>query len=61
MNGLSSLHALDGAHGPRIWLATDATDRRCGFDRLAERVKVVMARTLLGMVYSSSARVVGTG
>jgi len=23
----------------RIWLASEATDMRCGFDRLAERVK----------------------
>jgi transposase len=30
MIGLPSLHALDGAHGPRIWLATEATDMRCG-------------------------------
>ena len=41
MIGLPSLHALDGAHGPRIWLAAEPTDMRCGFDRLAERVKSV--------------------
>jgi transposase len=40
--GLPSLHALDGAPGPRIWLATEATDMRCGFDRLAERVQAVI-------------------
>jgi len=40
--GLPSLHALDGAHGPRIWLAADAADMRCGFDRLAERVQSVI-------------------
>jgi transposase len=44
MIGLPSLRALDGAHGPRIWLATDATDMRCGFDRLAERVKAVIGQ-----------------
>jgi transposase len=48
MIGLPSLHALDGAHGPRIWLATDATDMRCGFDRLAERVKAVIGQDPAG-------------
>jgi transposase len=33
---------LDGAPGPRIWLAAEATDMRCGFDRLAERVQSVI-------------------
>jgi len=28
--GLPSLRALDGAPGPRIWLASEATDMRCG-------------------------------
>jgi transposase len=41
---LPSLQALDHAHGPRIWLATEATDMRCGFDRLAERVKAVIGQ-----------------
>jgi transposase len=40
--GLPSLRALDGAPGPRIWLAAEATDMRCGFDRLAERVQSVI-------------------
>jgi len=40
--GLPSLRALDGAPGPRIWLAAEATDMRCGFDRLAERVQAVI-------------------
>jgi len=40
--GLRSLQALDGAPGPRIWLAAEATDMRCGFDRLAERVQAVI-------------------
>jgi transposase len=42
MIGLPSLHALDHAQGPRICLATEATDMRCGSDRLAERVKAVI-------------------
>ena len=42
MIGLPSLQALDGAPGPRIWLAAEATDMRCGFDRLAERVQAVI-------------------
>jgi transposase len=42
MIGLPSLHSLDQAQGVRIWLATEKTDMRCGFDRLAERVKVVI-------------------
>ena len=42
MMGLPSLHALDRAQSARIWLAAEATDMRCGFDRLAERVKVVI-------------------
>jgi transposase len=40
--GLPSLHALDSASGPRIWLAAENTDMRCGFDRLAERVRSVI-------------------
>ena len=41
MLGLPSLQALDRAQATRIWLAVEATDMRCGFDRLAERVRVV--------------------
>ena len=41
MIGLPSLHTLDRAQAARIWLATEATDMRCGFDRLAERVRAV--------------------
>jgi hypothetical protein len=37
--GLPSLQAIDRAQGARIWMASGATDMRCGFDRLAERVK----------------------
>ena len=42
MNGLPSLQSLDRAQGARIWLAAEAADMRCGFDRLAERVKAVI-------------------
>lgn len=44
MIGLPSLTALDRAQAARIWLATEATDMRCGFDRLAERVKAVIGK-----------------
>jgi transposase len=40
--GLPSLQAMDRAQGARIWMAGEATDMRCGFDRLAERVKTVI-------------------
>jgi transposase len=42
--GLPSLQAMDRAQGARIWMASEATDMRCGFDRLAERVKAVLGR-----------------
>src|ERR1700676_2401669 len=42
MLGLPSLHTLDHTQGARIWLASEATDMRCGFDRLAERVRAVI-------------------
>ena len=42
MIGLPSLQMLDGAPGLRIWLAAEATDMRCGFDRLAEQVQSVI-------------------
>jgi len=44
MIGLPSLHTLDRAQSARIWLAAEATDMRCGFDRLAERVKLVIGQ-----------------
>lgn len=44
MIGLPSLRALDGEQGVRIWMAAEATDMRCGFDRLAERVKAVIGQ-----------------
>ena len=36
----------DAAGGPqaRIWLAREAQDMRCGFDRLAERVRAVIGQ-----------------
>ena len=48
MTGLPSLQALDRAHGPRIWMASEAVDMRCGFDRLAERVRAVIGQDPLG-------------
>jgi transposase len=42
MIGLPSLQSLDRAQRARIWLAAEATDMRCGFDRLAERVQAVI-------------------
>ena len=42
MMGLPSLRTLDGAQGAQIWLASEATDMRCGFDRLAERVRALI-------------------
>ena len=45
MIGLPSLQAMDRAQGARIWMASEATDMRCGFDRLAERVRAVIGET----------------
>jgi len=47
MIGLPSLRSLDRAQGTRIWLAVEATDMRCGFDRLAERVRAVIGQNPL--------------
>ncbi|HSU30785.1 MAG TPA: IS66 family insertion sequence element accessory protein TnpB [Bryobacteraceae bacterium] len=47
MIGLPSLQTLDGTPGPRIWLAVEATDMRCGFDRLAERVQTAIGENPL--------------
>jgi transposase len=44
MIGLPSLRALDRTQGARIWLAVEVTDMRCGFDRLAERVRAVIGQ-----------------
>ena len=48
MTSLPSLRALDRAQATRIWLAAEATDMRCGFDRLAERVETVIGQDPLG-------------
>ena len=48
MIGLPSLRTLDGTQKTRIWLAVESTDMRCGFDRLAERVRTVIAQDPLG-------------
>jgi transposase len=46
MRALPTLRALDedsgGGRRARIWLAREAQDMRCGFDRLAEGVRAVM-------------------
>ena len=44
MMGLPSLRTLDGLQTTRIWLAVEATDMRCGFDRLAERTSAVISQ-----------------
>ena len=48
MISLPSLRSLDRDQGARIWLAAEAADMRCGFDRLAERVKTVIGQDPLG-------------
>jgi len=48
LTSLPSLRALDLAQGARIWLASEAADMRCGFDRLAERVRAVIGQDPLG-------------
>jgi transposase len=40
--GLPSLQAMDRSQGARIWMASEATDMRCGFDRPAECVRAVI-------------------
>jgi len=44
LTGLPSLRSLDRVQMARIWLATEAADMRCGFDRLAERVRTVIGQ-----------------
>jgi transposase len=51
MMSLPSLHTLDRAQATRIWLATEVTDMRCGFDRLAERVRGVIGQDPLSGHY----------
>ena len=41
MISLPTLSSLDQSSSTRIWLATEPADMRCGFDRLAERARVV--------------------
>ena len=48
MTTLPSLQSLDCAQSARIWLAAEAADMRCGFDRLAERVRTVIGQDPLG-------------
>src|SRR2546430_14161861 len=38
---------MDRAQETRIWLASEAADMRCGFDRLAERVRAVIGEDRL--------------
>lgn len=47
MIGLPSLRTLDRTQSTRIWLAVEAADMRCGFDRLAERVRAVIGQNPL--------------
>ncbi len=60
MRGLPSLRTLDedaaGVPRVRLWLASEATDMRCGFDRLAERVRAVIGQDPLsghGFIFRS--------
>lgn len=48
MIALPSLTALDRAQAVRIWLATEPTDRRRGFDRLAEQARQVSEQDPMG-------------
>jgi len=48
VTSLPSLRAFDALHGTRIWLAAEAADMRCGFDRLAERVRATIGEDPLG-------------
>jgi hypothetical protein len=61
MMGLPSLRALDQAHATRIWLAVEATDMPCGFDRLAERVCSVIGQDPLSGHCFCFVRVAATG
>lgn len=47
MIGLPSLRTLDRTQGTKIWLAVEPADMRCGFDRLAERVRAVIGQNPL--------------
>jgi len=54
--GLPSLQAMDRAQGARIWMASEATDMRCGFDRLAERVRAAIGENPKAAMCSCSVR-----
>jgi transposase len=57
--GLPSLRALDAAQAQRIWLAAEAMDMRCGFDRLAERVRAVIGEDpLAGLLVAPASQIV---
>ena len=60
MIGLPSLQALDGAPGPRIWLAAKATDMRRGFDRVARRVQTMTGEVRSAAICSYSGRLMAT-
>jgi hypothetical protein len=45
--GLPSLQTIDRAQRARIWVASEATDMRCRFDRLAEWVKTAIGENPL--------------
>jgi len=59
--GLPSLQAMDRAQETRIWLASEAMDMRCGFDRLAERARAVIGEDPLSGHWSCSIRGVVSG
>ena len=52
------MQVLDRAHGPRIWMASEAVDMRCGFDRLAERVRAVFVHSPAGRPTGASVHAV---
>jgi hypothetical protein len=62
--GVPSLRAMDRSQGARIWMASEVTDMRCGFDRLAERVNAVIGKCVFthkapgtGIVISRSIKI----
>jgi transposase len=55
------LRALDREQSTRIWLAAEAADMCCGFDRLAERGKVVIGQApFSGHLFVSRSRRIAT-
>src|SRR5258708_28877309 len=55
---LPSLQAMDRSQGARIWMASEATDMRCGFDRLAERVNAVVGEDRKSTRLNSSHQII---